>query len=242
MSNTTKRLRWAALVTGLALLGSVVAAPFAEMYVMPKLVVPYQAAETARNILAHKTLFTAGVFAYFLTFLFDVVLAWSLYHLMKPVNKPLAQLTAGFRLVYAVVALVALNNLVTALRLVTTPEYATLLSPEQAQDLAMVYLRAFKNHWYFGLLHFGIHLVLLGYLVFKSTYIPRLLGVAVAITGIGYLLTSLRPYLAPDLNFDFAMVTFYGELLFMGWLLIRGQRIQAPLRVKHRADRALTAV
>ncbi|QHJ08068.1 DUF4386 domain-containing protein [Hymenobacter busanensis] len=226
MSNGSLPLRTAALVTWLALLGSVIAAPFAEMYVLPKLVVPYQAAETARNIAAHEGLFTAGIFAYFVTFILDLVLTWSLYHLLKPVNKPLAQLTAGFRLVYTLIALVALNNLVTALRLDTTPEYGTLLgSPEQAQALAMVYLRAFKNHWYFGLLVFGTHLLMLGYLVFRSGYIPRVLGVALAITGLGYLLTSLRPYVAPNLNVDFAMFTFFGELLFMGWLLVRGHRI-----------------
>ncbi|SHJ34769.1 protein of unknown function [Hymenobacter daecheongensis DSM 21074] len=225
MSNSSTSLRSAALITGFCLLGSVIAAPFAEMYALPKLVVPYKAAETAQNILAHQGLFTAAIFAYFLTFVLDLVLSWSLYILLKPVSKSLAQLTAGFRLVYTVLALVALNNMVTALRLFTTPEYTTLFSPAQVQALAMVYLRAFKNHWYFDLSLFGIHLVLAGYMVFKSGYIPRLLGVALVVTGLGYLLTSLRPYVAPDLNVDFAAFTFYGELLFMGWLLIRGGRI-----------------
>jgi len=227
MSDHSFPLRTAALVSGLALLGSVIAAPFAEIYVLPKLVVPYQAAETARNIVAHEGLFTAGIFAYFFTFVLDLVLSWSLYHLLRPVSKPLAQLTAGFRLVYTIVALVALNQLVTALRLLTTPEYLNLFRADQVQGLAMVALRAFKNHWYFGLILFGIHLVLLGYMVLKSDYIPRLLGFALMLTGTGYLLTSLRPYVAPDVKIDFAMYTFFGELLFMGWLLVRGGRIKA---------------
>lgn len=99
MSNGYFSLRTAALVSGWALLGSAVAAPFAEMYVLPKLVLPYQAAETAANIRAHEGLFTAAIFAYFVTFVLDVVLAWSLYRLLKPVNHALAQLTAAFRLV-----------------------------------------------------------------------------------------------------------------------------------------------
>jgi hypothetical protein len=228
MQNSYFSLRTAALVTGLALLGSVIAAPFAEMYALPKLVLPYQAAKTAANIRAHEGLFTAAIFAYFVTFVLDLVLSWSLYHLLRPVSKALAQLTAGFRLAYTLVALVALNQLVTALRLTTTPEYETLFFRSQVEGLAMVALRAFKNHWYFGLLLFGTHLVLLGYLVYRSGYIPRLLGVALAITGLGYLLSSLRPYLAPDLNIDFAMYTFYGELMFMVWLLVRGGRIPEP--------------
>ena len=75
---------------------------------------------------------------------------------------------------------------------------------------------------------FGVHLVLLGGLVYQAGYIPRLLGVALAITGLGYLLTSLRPFVAPTLQVDFALYTFYGELFFMGWLLVRGQRIAEP--------------
>jgi hypothetical protein len=229
MSNISFSLRKAALITGLALLGSVIAAPFAEMYVLPKLVVPYKATETAQNILAHKGLFTAGIFAYFFTFILDLVLSWSLYLLCKPVSKALAQLTAGFRLVYTILALVALNNLVTGFRLITAPEYLTLFAKDQLYALSMVYLRAFKNHWYLGLILFGIHLLLLGYLVVKSTYIPRILGFALMITGAGYILTSLRPYLAPDLNIDFAMYTFYGEILFMIWLLVRWRRLPETL-------------
>ena len=228
MSNGCFSLRTAARVSGWALLGSAVAAPFAEMYVLPKLVLPYRAAETTANIRAHEGLFTAAIFAYFVTFVLDVVLAWSLYRLLKPVNHALAQLTAAFRLVYAVVALVALNQLVTALRLTTTPEYGNLFPATQLAGLAMVALQAFRSHWSFGLLLFGVHLVLLGGLVYQAGYSPRLLGVALAITGLGYLLTSLRPCVVPTLQVDFALYTFYGELFFMVWLLLRGPRIAEP--------------
>jgi Domain of unknown function (DUF4386) len=92
----------------------------------------------------------------------------------------------------------------------------------------MIYFRAFKNHWYFGIIIFGAHLLLLGYLVFRSHYIPRILGVVLIITGLGYLLTTIRPYLFPNINVDFAKFTFYGELIFMLWLLIKGSRIKEP--------------
>ncbi|MCC3157992.1 DUF4386 domain-containing protein [Hymenobacter sp. 15J16-1T3B] len=223
-------LRTAALIAGLALLGSVVAAPFAEMYVFPKLIIPYKAAETARNILAHQGLFTAGLLAYFLTFLLDIVIAWALYHLLRSVHPPLAQFTAWLKLAYSLLALVALNQLVTALRLLTTPDYLALFPQAQVQALAMVHLRAFKNHWYFGLIVFALHLVLLGYLVFRSGYIPRVFGVLLVITGLGYLLTAVRPYLFPELNVDFAMYTFYGEPLFMLWLLIRGNKFREEVQ------------
>lgn len=228
MTNATYKtpLRTAALIAGIALLCSVIAAPFAELYVMPKLVVPFKAAETAKNIIANESLFTAAIFAYLFTFICDVLIAWALYVLLKPANRNLSLLIAWFRLVYTVIALVALNNLVTALRLLTTPEYLTLFQTDQLYAQAMIYLRAFKNHWYFGLLFFGIHLVLLGYLVYKSNYIPRILGILLIITGLGYLLTTIRPFLFPSINVDFAMYTFYGELIFMLWLLIKGSRMK----------------
>jgi hypothetical protein len=219
-------LRVAALITGFAILGSVMAAPFAELYVYPKLVVRDNAAETAKNIIGNESLFIAAIFCYFLTFLFDIVIAWSLYILLKPVNENLSLLTAWFRLVYSIIALAALNNLVSVLQLLTNPDYSTLLQPDQLNAQAMIYLRAFRNHWYFGILFFGMHLVLLGYLVFRSHYIPKILGVVLIITGSGYLLTTIRPYLFPNVNVDFAKYTFYGELIFMLWLLIRGARIK----------------
>ena len=212
-------LRRAALIAGIGLLIMVVAAPFAELFVFPKLVVAGNAAETTQNILANQTLFTAAIFGYLITFLCDLVVAWALYVLLQPVNQELSLLTAWFRLVYTVIALEALLNLVTILRLLNTENPLT-------DSQVMLSLSAFRTHWYFGLLFFGIHLVLLGYLVLKSNYIPRILGILLMIAGLGYLLSNLQPFLFPNVNLDFAEYTFYGELIFMLWLLLRGARIQ----------------
>jgi hypothetical protein len=76
------------------------------------------------------------------------------------------------------------------------------------------------------LLFFSLHLMVLGYLVIKSTYVPKLIGVLLIITGVGYSLTTLKPFLFSKTNIDFASFTFYGELIFMLWLLIRGRRIK----------------
>ena len=87
-------------------------------------------------------------------------------------------------------------------------------------------LEAFRGNWYFGLLFFGIHLGLLGVLVLRSNYVPRLLGGLLIIAGFGYLINALQPVLLPDINIDFAQYTFFGELIFMLWLLLRGPRIK----------------
>lgn len=224
-STNTTTLGTAALIAGIGLLVMAIAAPFAEMYAYPQLVIPENAAQTLQNLIANKTLFTSAIFGYLVAFLCDVLVAWALYILLKPVNENLSLLTAWFRLVYTVIALVALLNLVTVLRLLA-PVYSTMLQPDQLQAQVMLSLNTFRSHWYFGLLFFGIHLGLLGYLVFVSKYAPRILGVLLVIAGAGYILTTLKPYLFPALNLDFAEYTFYGELIFMLWLLIKGPRIK----------------
>jgi hypothetical protein len=142
------------------------------------------------------------------------------------VNEQLSLLAAVFRWVYTVIALIALLNLVTVFRILNTSDYSTVFRPNGLNVQIMYLLKTFKSSWYFGLIFFGIHLGLLGYLVIKSVYIPAFLGVLLIITGFGYLLTTLRPYLFQAINVDFAKYTFYGELVFMLWLLIKGWRIK----------------
>jgi hypothetical protein len=219
-------LRSAALIAGLGLLLMVVAAPFAELFVFPKLVVPGNALETTQNIIANKTLFASAIFGYLITFLCDLVVAWALYVLLKPVHENLSLLTAWFRLVYTVIAIVALLNLVTILRVLNTSDVLTVLPGDSFSAQVLLSIDAFRSNWYFGLLFFAIHLGLLGYLVVQSTYIPKILGVFLIIAGLGYLLTNLKPFLFPSINLDFAEYTFYGELVFMLWLLIKGSKIQ----------------
>jgi hypothetical protein len=223
-------LRKAALIAGLSLLVSVATAPFAELYALPKLIIQDKAAETVQNIIANQSLFIAAIFSYLLAFICDLTLAWSLYILLRPVNADLSLLTAWLRLTYTIIALVALNNLITVFRLLTTSDYLILLGKDQLYAQAMIYLRAFRNHWYFGIIFFGIHLLFLGFLIIRSNYIPKLLGIILLVTGMGYLLTTLQPYLFPNLNVDFAQYTFYGELIFMLWLLLKGSRLKEQIQ------------
>jgi hypothetical protein len=94
-------LRTAALIAGFATLTMVACAPFAELYAYPKLVITGSGAETVKNILAHQTLFAALIMGYTVTFICDVLAAWALYILLKPVNVYLSALAALFRLAFA---------------------------------------------------------------------------------------------------------------------------------------------
>ena len=217
-------LKTAALISGFCLLIMVVAAPIAEMYAYPKLIVRGSLAETVENLSTHRSLFTTCILGYLLTFILDIVVAWSLYVLLKPVNAEVALLTALFRIVYTVVALVALLHLVSVYRIVYASTVFT-LDNQSTQIQVGNYLNAFKSQWYFGLVFFSMHLVLLGYLVIKSFYIPNIFGVLLVITGLGYSLTTFKPFLFPNTNIDFAAYTFYGEIIFMFWLFIKGWKL-----------------
>src|SRR5689334_17405750 len=205
MANTTNTtsLRMAALTAGIGLLIMVIVAPFAELYVYPKLVVPNDAIITTKNIIANRTIFVAAIFGYLLTFICDIIVAWALYILLQPVHVHLSLLTAWFRLIYTVIALSALLHLITVFRLSDTTYYIPFLHTDQLYAEVMLSLKAFKGDWYFGIIFFAIHLLLLGYLVLRSGYIPKVFGLLLIITGLGYLLTSLRPFLFPDMNADF---------------------------------------
>jgi hypothetical protein len=92
----------------------------------------------------------------------------------------------------------------------------------------MLLLHLFRYSWSMGLVLFGIHLVLLGYLIFRSGYIPKVLGILLVINGLGWMLDSLGPYLLPNANLGFTFITFFGEIFFMLWLLFRGWKIKEP--------------
>jgi len=223
-------LRRAALVAALAsfaplILGGV---PFAEFYVFARLIVPEDTAETVRNILANRSLFLLGVFAHLITFVADIVLAWALYVLLMPVHRALSLLTAWFRLVYTAVALSALMHLVSAFRLLEDGAFARTFGANLLHAQVEVLIRSFKYEWSLCIVIFGIHVALLGYLVARSRYIPRILGVLLVIAGLGYVVNYLRPYFYPDLDTGFLFVTFFGEPVFALWLLVRGRRIPEP--------------
>jgi hypothetical protein len=89
-------------------------------------------------------------------------------------------------------------------------------------------LHTFRYDYSLVLVIFGIHLLLVGYLIIRSSYIPWWLGVLLVIDGLGWMVHSVQPYLYPDANLDFLFVTFFGEVIFMLWLLIMGWRIREP--------------
>lgn len=215
----------AALIAGLAYI-LMMGTPFAEFLVFQKLVITGNIAETTKNISTHQGLFISGLFCYLINFIGDLLATWALYILLKPVSENLSLLTAWFRLAYTIISVAALLNLVTVLRLVIDPDYTTVFDPNQLHAQVLLYLNSFRSGWAFGFFFFDIHLILLGYLTFKSGYIPKIIGILLIIDGFGWMIDNLRPYLFPNANLSFIAITFFGELVLMFWLLFKGSRIK----------------
>jgi Domain of unknown function (DUF4386) len=212
------------LVAGFAYLLNPVG--YAEFTLYPKLVIAGNIEQTVRNIDAHGGLFVAVILCYLINFIEGIIIAWALYVLLAPVNRALSLLTAWFRLLYTAIALVGVGQLVTAYRLVRNPAYVTAFGAGRLHADVQLLLDSFRYGWGFSLIVFGIHLVLLGYLIYRSGYIPKLIGILLVIDGLGWVINDLQPYLYPSLNVDFLFVTFFGEVIFMLWQLIMGWRIK----------------
>jgi len=229
-------LRQAALIAGLGYI--LMPVSFAEFYIFPKLVIRGNIEQTAHNIVADGRLFVVAILCYLITLILDVVIAWALYILLAPVNRSVSLLTAWFRLVYTVIALVGLLNLTTVYRMLNNPDYASAFEPRQLHAQVMLLLNSYRYDWSVSLIIFGIHLGLLGYLIWRSGYIPKVIGVLLVVDGLGWVVQPLRPYLFPNsplgliLVRSFTTISF-SELILPLWLLIRGWKIQEPESIPH---------
>jgi hypothetical protein len=224
--NKETPLHIAALIAGLGVLIMALTVPIVEFYIFPKLVDYKNSAITTNNIIANKLLFTTAIFIHFITVICDLVITWALYIFLRPVHKSLALLTAWFRLVYTAFNIVAILNLVQVLSIIKASEYFIATEPGQVQDAVLFYIRTFNLEWRLGLVFFGIYLGLLGYVIIKSGYIPKLIGVFLIIASVGYVIDDLKYFFYPNFDTGFLWFTFFGELIFMAWLLIKGSRIQ----------------
>jgi hypothetical protein len=218
--------RNAARVAGFAYLFSLATEVVSEFRIKPQLIVTGNAAETARNILAHESLFRLGIACDLIYAVGTVVLLAALYVILKPVNRNLALLATFWRLVYAVMwVFVALNSF-TALRLLSGAEYARVFGAEQLQALAKLHLSGF-DAYYVGLLFYGLASTVCGYLWFKSRYIPRGLAawgvIASAWCAMCTFVFIISPDFAKAVNlwwFDSPMGIF--EIATSFWLLFKG--------------------
>ena len=189
-----------------------VLAGFANFGVIEALVVPGDADATVANIAGSEMLFRFGVAAFVVVVLLDLTVAAALRTLFAPVNAALSTAAAWFRVAYSAVFLVAIAQLAFALTALDRP------------DVVLFATAAFATTWDVALIVFGAHLLLVGYLAFRSGFMPRVFGILLLIAGLGYLVDGFMIVLVAQPPFTLATFTFVGEVALIFWLLISGAR------------------
>ena len=218
-------MRTAAVTAGIGLLLMSVLAAFGKVYVLDGLVTQGNAAQTAKDIIDSDGMFQLGIVSLFAVIVLDVIVAWALYYVFRPVSRSVSLLTAWLRVLYSGIFLVAVGHLAGVPRLLGGAEYGTAFGVDQLQSLALLEINTFTDIWRASLFLFGLHLLLLGYLAYKSGYVPRFLGVLLAIAGMGYMVDSFVAVLYQGSWTDISNFTFIGEFLLALWLVIRGRRL-----------------
>jgi hypothetical protein len=201
-------------------------AVFSLIYIPGRLIVHGNAAATAGNILASELLFRVGIVTNLLLPIINLLVAVALYQLLKPVNKTMAALMVIFVVMVAPITMLNELNQLGVLLLLKGAAYLNVFPTDQLQALAMFLLNLHSRGAVIVEIFSGLWLFPMGYLVFKSGFIPRLLGVLLVIGSVGYVTESLAAFLWPSLNLSLIFYTSWGELLLPLWLLIKGVNVE----------------
>jgi hypothetical protein len=200
-----------------------------------KLIVFGDAIATAKNILASEWLFRMGFMSDVLASVLFLLTAWALYVLLKPVNKKIALLFLLLNLGGVAVQCINMLNLFSAVLLLSGANYLKVFQADQLQALAMLFLDLHKNGFMIAQIFFGAWVFPLGYLVFKSGYLPRILGMVLMVECFGWLMYPFQFFLFPGygvISYLSFAVGFIGEFSLMLWLLIMGAKDQKPASIE----------
>lgn len=203
----------------------------AYFLVSETLIVHGDAAATTQTIVSHEPLFRAGVAAWLVTALIDVVLAYLFYWIFAPATPMLALVSMVFRLAYVAVHAAALTRLFDIITLID--QGAATANPDQVLFLAEAHLNGFMV----SLLFFGVHLILLAAMIARTGYMPRLIAILPVLAGLAYLADTFALALLPStsamsgyIDLAVTMMASLGEVGFLLWLLFAGLKTATPNR------------
>ena len=213
-----------ARVAGALYLFANIFAPFTLLYLPLRFIVRGDAAATASNIIASESLFRLGIVGNLFTFIANIFLALALYQLLKVVNRNMASLMVVLFLVGVPIAMLNELTQLAVVQLLSGAGYLKAYATDQLQALAYLLLRLHDQGLLIAHIFFGLWLLPMGYLVFRSRFIPRIVGVLLVIAGVGYVVQSFASFLGYNLNI--ILFTGLGELVFLLWLLIKGVNVK----------------
>ncbi len=218
--------RRAARIAGVSYLAMFVLAIFANFVVRESLIESGNAVSTVANISESIGLFRMGLIAFVVIFLLDVVIAWALHVVFRPVNPDISAATAWFRLIYTAILGVALVSMFQVLQLLGSESFGFLTS-EQVNAQTMIELASFESTWLVGLTAFGVHLALLGVLIIRSGWVAKALGYVLIVAGFAYVFDTVAQGLLGDYQsvanlflVAIALPSMIGEGWLGLWLLL----------------------
>ena len=205
----------------------IVAGLLGELFIRGKLVVPGDPTTTIDNIRSYEFLWRLGIAANLFHLACSVVLALIFYVLLRPVSRDLALLAVLFNVVAITLESASKQFLLPSLFVLGNASYLQAFTPEQLHVLAYLSNRSHTYGFNISLIFFGFECLVLGYLIFKSQFLPEILGILMQVAGVCYLTNSFALLLAPTLvNIAVLAPAFIAELSLALWLLVRGVNVQ----------------
>jgi hypothetical protein len=236
IAETSPRVK--ARITGLFYLLNILAGVFAQGFVSERLVAFGDAAATATNILTHESLFRLGFAVYLIEMACQVAVTVLFYELLKPAGRSVSLLAACLSLVGIAIKTFSRLFYIAPLLVLRDASYLSVFNAEQSQALALLLLKVNDQGAAIGLIFFGFYAVLKGYLIIRSTFLPRILGVLAVFAGLG-LLTFLHMPLGYRLFPYTAALGLLAAVPQILWLLVVGVNEQ---RWKEQASAAATSI
>ena len=217
-------------LAGMLYLLLVITGIFNLKYVPTELIVWTDAAVTLNNISSSEFLYRSSIVAGILSYVVYLLLPLVLFDIFKDVNRRLALLMVAFAVISVPISLFNMVDKVNVLTLLSDANFLSTLSTEQIQTQIMLLLKSYNNGISVVLIFWGLWLFPFGYLIFKSGYIPKILGVLLMLGCFGYLTLFLQRFLFPDVELPgfVSMPASLGELGTCLWLLIFGVKDRSP--------------
>lgn len=219
----------AARLAGWLYLPVVLLGPFVLLYVPGRIFVSGDPSATAGNILAHQTLFRASIVTGMISQLFFLAAVLALYQLLRDVGRRLAGMMVVLILVVAPLAIMGAATQIATLKLLKDASFLAGFAEPQRSAMALLLLEFDRNGTLAAELYWGLWLLPLAILVYRSRFLPRFLGVWLFANGIAYVVISLTGILWPQHHgvlFRIATPLLFGEVVLMLWLIIVGARVR----------------
>lgn len=219
VSDTSPRAK--ARTTGLFYLLNILTGIFAQGFVSERIIAFSDATTTATNILTHESLFRLGFAVYLIEMACQVVVTVLFYYLLKPAGRSLSLIAASLSFLGIAIKTVSRLFYIAPLLVLRDASYLSVFNAEQVHALALFLLKVNDQGAAIGLVFFGFYAVLKGYLIIRSTFLPRILGVLAVFAGLG-LLTFLHMPLGYRLFPYTAILGLLGAVPQILWLLVVG--------------------